>query len=62
MHNLRLSTHSVRFEERQNATGYIYSGMAIAGVHQLGLNVDVSVHARRATSDDVTVRRLRAQG
>lgn len=42
LHNLRLTTHSSRFEDRQNATGYIYSGMAIAAIHQLGLNVDVS--------------------
>ncbi|OCF34544.1 hypothetical protein I317_03618 [Kwoniella heveanensis CBS 569] len=36
-----------RFGDRQNATGYLYSGIAVAGVHALGLNLDCQSYVIR---------------
>lgn len=47
MHFMRHSTHGRQLGAgtRHSATGYIISGLAIAGVHALGLNINVSAWA-----------------
>ena len=45
IHNLRLLKNDSKVGERHTSTGYIYSGLSISGVHQLGLNVNVSLVA-----------------
>ncbi|WVF66758.1 hypothetical protein IAT40_001500 [Kwoniella sp. CBS 6097] len=42
-----IGSDKARFGDRQNATGYLYSGIAIAGVHALGLNLDCQSYVAR---------------
>lgn len=59
-HFVRLSTCENQFNlgDRQHATGYLYSGMAIAGVHALGLNLNCENYVRRGqmTPDERNLR------
>ncbi|WVW84475.1 hypothetical protein I302_106509 [Kwoniella bestiolae CBS 10118] len=49
VHFVRMSSNENAFNavHRQFATGYLYSGMAIAGVHALGLNINCAEYVSR---------------